>query len=76
MKQLNNSHLFNAESNLFMSSILGFDPASLVLGFMNKNRFGTNRSCSAALAYYLSVVQNTYIETFLYRQIYSLHDSL
>jgi hypothetical protein len=37
MKYLRQSHLYNAESNLFMSSALGFNPASLVLGYMNKN---------------------------------------
>ena len=76
MRYLQQSHLYNAESNLYMSSAYGFDPASLVLGYMNRNRLGTNKNCSASLAYYLSVIQNTYVESFFYRQIYNLDDSL
>ena len=62
LKFLEQSHLYNAESNLFMSSALGYHPASLVLGYMNKLRLGTSKNCTAALAYYLSVVKGTYID--------------
>lgn len=42
---------------LFMSSGLGFHPASLSLGYMNRNRLGTSKNCTTALAYYLSVIK-------------------
>jgi len=50
-----------------MSSMKGFDPSSLVLGFMNKNRINTKRNCTAALSYYLSVLKHTYIDTFIFK---------
>lgn len=76
LRYLQQSHLSNAEGNLYMSSAYNFDPASLVLGYMNRNRLGTSKNCTAALAYYLSVVQNTYVDSYLFRQIYNLDDSL
>lgn len=62
LKYLQQSHLYNAESNLFMSSALGFHPASLILGYMNRQRLGTPKNCTSALAYYLSVIKDTYVE--------------
>jgi hypothetical protein len=59
-----------------MSSAYNFDPASLVLGYMNRHRLGTSKNCSASLAYYLSVIQNTYVDSYIFRQIYNLDDSL
>lgn len=76
LKYLQQSHLYNAESNFYMSSALGFDPASLILGYMNINRFGTGKNCTTALSYYLSVVKNTYVESYFFRQVYSFDDKL
>jgi TPR repeat protein len=59
-----------------MSSALGFHPASLVLGYMNRNKLGTPKNCTAALAYYLSVIKDTYVESFYFRQVYTFEDSL
>ena len=75
MKYLEQSHLYNVESSLYMSSALGFDPASIALGFLNKNRLGTSKNCTASLAYYLSVIKNTYVESFIFRQVYTFADS-
>lgn len=76
LKYLQQSHLYNAESALFMSSALSFQPASLVLAYMNRNRLGTSKNCTTALAYYLSVVRDTYVDSFSFRQVYHIHDSL
>jgi hypothetical protein len=76
LKFVEQSHLYNAESNLFMSSALGYHPASLVLGYMNKLRLGTSKNCTAALTYYLSVVKGTYVDEFYFRQLYDIDDSL
>lgn len=76
LKYLQQSHLYNAESALFMSAALAFQPSSLVLAYMNRNRLGTSKNCTSALAYYLSVVRDTYVESFLFRQVYHIHDSL
>jgi TPR repeat protein len=40
-----------------MAAALGYDPAALVLGHMNREPFGTNQNCTAALAYYLAVLK-------------------
>lgn len=58
-----------------MSSAFGFDPASLALAFLNKNRLGTSKNCTASLAYYISVIKNTYVESFFFRQVYTFPDS-
>jgi hypothetical protein len=44
-----------------MSSAFGHHGASLILGYMNKFRLGTSKNCTTALAYYLSVVKETYV---------------
>ena len=75
-QHLTQSHLYNAESNLFLASANGFHPASLVLGYMNRNRLGTSKNCTTALAYYLSAIKQTYVEDFVFRQVYSHEDSL
>lgn len=59
-----------------MSSALGYHPASLILGYMNKLRLGTSKNCTSALAYYLSVVKGTYVDEFYFRQLYDIDDSL
>jgi hypothetical protein len=59
-----------------MSSALGFHPASLILGYMNKHRLGTPKNCTASLAYYLSIIKDTYVDEFYFRQIYDIDDSL
>ncbi len=59
-----------------MSSALGYHPASIVLGYMNKHRLGTSKNCTAALAYYLSVIKSTYVDEFIFRQVYDIDDSL
>lgn len=59
-----------------MSSALGFHPASLVMGYMNKHHLGTSFNCTTALAYYLSVVKATYVDEFYFRQVYSFDDNL
>lgn len=61
---------------LFMSSSLGFHPASLTLGYMIRNRLGTTKNCTAALAYYLSVIKDTYVEEYYLRQIYTFSYNL
>lgn len=76
LKYLQQSHLYNAESALFMSAALSFQPASLVLAYMNRNRLGTPKNCTTALAYYLSVVRDTYVDSFIFRQVYHIPDSL
>jgi hypothetical protein len=76
LKYLQQSHLYNAESNLFMSSAKGYHPSSLILAYMNRNRLGTSKNCTTALAYYLSVIKDTYVESFYFRQVYSFADSL
>ena len=68
-KHLKVSHLNNGESNLFMSASLGFDPAALVLGHMNREPFGTTVNCSAALAYYLAVLKKTLFEPYTPKMI-------
>ena len=47
-----------------MSAALKFDPASLVLGHMNREPFGTSQNCRAALGYYLAVLKRNFEEPF------------
>jgi TPR repeat protein len=76
LKYVQQSHLFNTESSFFMSAAFSYDPAAITLGYMNKNRLGTNKNCSSSLAYYLAAIQRNYIEGYEFRQVYSLQDSL
>lgn len=63
-----------------MSAALGYDPAALVLGHMNREPFGTNQNCTAALAYYLAVLKrnlfNPYSPKLVMDVAYSLEDEL
>jgi hypothetical protein len=47
-----------------LASILGQTPAKLSLAYMLKDGISTEKNCSAAIAYYLSVLKNTKIDTF------------
>lgn len=63
-----------------MSAALGYDPAALVLGHMNREAFGTSQNCTAALAYYLAVLKRTLFNPYSPKLVidvaYSLEDEL
>lgn len=59
-----------------MASVLGFDPASLVLAHMNREPFGTSPNCTTALAYYLSVLKNNLFEPYTPKLIAEIAASL
>lgn len=79
-KYLKTSHLNNGEHNLFISAALGFDPAALVLGHMNREPYGTTLNCTSALAYYLAVLKRSLFEPYVPKLVidvsYSLEDEL
>jgi TPR repeat protein len=63
-RHLKTSHLNNGEHNLYMAASLGFSPAALVLGHMNREPFGTSPNCTAALGYYLAVLKQQLFEPY------------
>lgn len=79
-KHLKTSHLNNAEHNLFMAAALAYDPATLVLGHMNREPFGTALNCTTALAYYLAVLKRQLFQPYTPKLVidvsYSLEDEL
>ena len=50
-------HLHNIEHNLFLASLMGHSPSKVTLAYLLKDGIGTDKNCSAALAYYLSNVR-------------------
>ena len=54
---MNTSHLHNIEHNLYLSSILGNSAAEISMAYMFKEGIGTEKNCSASLAYDLSVIK-------------------
>lgn len=75
-KHLKQSHLNNGEHNLFMAAAMGHDPASLVLGHMNREAFGTSPNCTTALAYYLAVLKRTLFEPYSPKLVLDLAENM
>ena len=63
-QDIDSHHLHHIEQNLYLASLLGNSPAKLTLAYMLKNGVGTDKNCSAALAYYLSDLRETKVEIF------------
>lgn len=59
-----------------MASTQGHDPATLVLGHMNREPFGTNPNCTAALAYYLAVLKRNLFEPYSPKLVADVSESL
>lgn len=71
LEYLRDQRFIGVEHNLFLSSMLGNPGASLMMGNMLREGLGMDKNCTSALAYYLSVIKDSIVDTYEFRNGYT-----